>query len=329
MSLSEARFAEIFNHLCHLVGLLDPQGRVLEANGPALAMVGVDLAEVEGRFFWETPWWSHSLEEQQKLRQALQQAGEGRPVRFETFHLSAEGRRVDIDFSLQPLMDEQGRVRAIVPEGRDVSEFKQAQSDLMGALREIQHRVKNHLQMICSLLRLQSRRVEDAAVQQLFDTAQRRVQTMALVHDHLESGGSRVRFDLLLIGLDRLVLGSPDRSAEAAVEWHLEPLVLEVDLATPLALVAGELLANAQSFGHPPFRVELCAGDQEWQLGVADSGPGLPGGFQPERSPTMGMTLIHKLTRQLRATVHWDSTRGCRCLVRHHPKKDAAGQGTR
>ncbi len=321
MSLREARIAEIFDHLCHLVGLLDPQGRVLEANGPALSMIGVDLAEVEGRFFWETPWWSHSPQEQEKLREALKEVGEGRPVRFETFHLNADGQRLDIDFSLQPLMDEQGRVRAIVPEGRDVSQFKQTQRDLMEALREIQHRVKNNLQMICSLLRLQSRRLEDAAVQHLFDTAQRRVQTMALVHDHLQSGGARVCFDSLLRALAELVM------AEPALEWHLEPLVLEVEQATPLALLAGELLANALSFGRPPFRVELCAGDQMWQLGVADSGPGLPDGFQPECSSAMGMTLIHKLARQLRATVHWDSTRGCRCLVRHQPKKDAAHEG--
>lgn len=129
---SERTLRSIIDHTFEYIGLLDNEGRLVRANETSLKDVGLSFEEVKGRLFWETPWWNHSAEEQAKLRGAVARAARGEFVRFETTHLSRDGRRIDVDFSLRPLKDENGRVVGMIPEGRDMSDYKK----LENALRE-------------------------------------------------------------------------------------------------------------------------------------------------------------------------------------------------
>ncbi len=129
---SERTLRSIIDHTFEYIGLLDLEGRLVRANETSLKDAGLTIEDVKGRLFWETPWWSHSAEEQAKLRGAIARAARGEFVRFETTHLSSDGRRLDVDFSLRPLKDENGRVIGMIPEGRDMTEYKK----LENALRE-------------------------------------------------------------------------------------------------------------------------------------------------------------------------------------------------
>ena len=121
---SETKLHAIFDHHYQLTGLLDCQGRLLAANRTALDFAGVDESEVIGHYFWESPWWEHSQEVE--LRDAVERAARGQFVRFETTHPTKEGGVRYMDFSLSPVKDDDGNVTYIVPEGRDVTEMKQA-----------------------------------------------------------------------------------------------------------------------------------------------------------------------------------------------------------
>jgi PAS domain S-box-containing protein len=122
---SETKLRAIFDHHYQLTGLLDCEGRLLAGNKTALDFAGVDGSEVIGRCFWETPWWDPSQET--ILRHAIQRAARGEFVRFESTHVRADGQIRDFDFSLSPVEDDQGKVIYLVPEGRDITDFKQAE----------------------------------------------------------------------------------------------------------------------------------------------------------------------------------------------------------
>ena len=114
-------FSAIFNSTYQFIGLLSPEGVLLEANRSLLEFAGVGEQDVLGKALWETPWWAHSEEACQELRRAVAEAANGKFVRYEVEVHGSDGRRALLDFSLKPVHDESGRVTHIVPEGRDIS----------------------------------------------------------------------------------------------------------------------------------------------------------------------------------------------------------------
>jgi PAS domain S-box-containing protein len=126
---TEQRFRAIFNGAFEFIGLLKPDGTVIEANQTALNYIGVAASEVIGRPFWETAWWKGSAEQQRRLKAAVAEAAAGKFVRFEAQHTGKDGTVDIIDFSLRPAADATGRVTYIIPEGRRITERKQAEED--------------------------------------------------------------------------------------------------------------------------------------------------------------------------------------------------------
>jgi two-component system cell cycle sensor histidine kinase/response regulator CckA len=124
---SEAKFRAIFDGAYELIGMLSPEGRILEPNHAALKFAGVTSDQVRGRLFWETAWWTHSPELQQRVRTGIEQAARGEFVRFEVTHRDAEGVLRAMDFSLTPVLSSDGAVASLVAEGRDISERKRAE----------------------------------------------------------------------------------------------------------------------------------------------------------------------------------------------------------
>ena len=119
---SERRFRAIFNSSFQFIGLLDPEGTILEANQTALDFIDCSNADVVGKPFWETPWWAHSPQLQKCLKEGIVEAARGKLVRFEGEHLGKDGQRIVIDFSLKPVLNEQSEIVLIIPEGRDITE---------------------------------------------------------------------------------------------------------------------------------------------------------------------------------------------------------------
>jgi PAS domain S-box-containing protein len=114
------------------VGLMTPQGILIEANRPALAAAGLKPEDVIGKPFAETYWWAYSREVQQQLRDAIARAGRGEGSRYDVQVRAAQDQLIDIDFSLQPVRDETGEVIFLVPSASVITERKQTEN----ALRE-------------------------------------------------------------------------------------------------------------------------------------------------------------------------------------------------
>ena len=135
---SERCFRAIFDQAFQFVGLLTPDGTVLEANQTALAFIARAPADVRGRPFWETPWWAARPRDRERLRAAVADAAGGRLVRFEADHQGTDGEAITVDFSLKPVCDEAGGVALLIAEGRDITGRKQSEADREQLLRQAQ-----------------------------------------------------------------------------------------------------------------------------------------------------------------------------------------------
>lgn len=130
LAASEKKFRTIFEHTRELFGLLTPEGIVIQANPTALEVVGVDLSEVVGKPFWDTPWWNDDPKKQLELKQALEQARYTGLECFETYHIDKLGRRIHIDFSVQSVTNDSGDTILFIVEGRDITERHDMESRL-------------------------------------------------------------------------------------------------------------------------------------------------------------------------------------------------------
>jgi PAS domain S-box-containing protein len=126
----ERLFRAIFDQSFQLVGLLKPDGTVLEANQTAIKVGGSPREEIIGKNFAETHWWQISPESQQTVQAAIVQAANGELVRYEADVLTADGTVLTVDFSLKPIKDDNGKVILLIPEGRDLSDRKALEREL-------------------------------------------------------------------------------------------------------------------------------------------------------------------------------------------------------
>jgi two-component system NtrC family sensor kinase len=132
-------YRAIFDHAFQFIGLLEADGTLLEANRTALEFAGVTREEVVGRPFWEGPWWKDSPAMRDRLIEAIAAGAQGQLSRFETTHLSHDGREIIVDFSLKPVFDETGKVVLLIPEGRDITENKRAEEAIRASEERFRH----------------------------------------------------------------------------------------------------------------------------------------------------------------------------------------------
>ena len=206
---------------------------------------------------------------------------------------------------------------------RDVSDLRRRDRLLLSkdaTIREVHHRVKNNLQTISSLLRLQARRTESPEGRTAIEESVRRIRSIALVHETLSRApGEQVTFDEIVRPLVHLVeegLLSDDRPVHVEVKGEAGELPAQV--ATPLAVVLTELLQNAvdHAFAHDPVEpglvlVELENDGTELTVRVHDNGVGLPEGFTIDDSGGLGLTIVRSLvTSEMAGTIEMYSDGG-------------------
>ena len=139
MRESEKKFRAIFDRAFEFIGLLKPDGTLIEANQTLLDFSGLNIEDIVGKPFWEAPWWQISLDTVEQLKQAIADAAKGEFIRYEADIIGAGDRVITIDFSLKPIADDRGQVILLIPEARDITTIKQAEA----ALRQRQEFLSN------------------------------------------------------------------------------------------------------------------------------------------------------------------------------------------
>ena len=126
---SELKFKALFNQSFQLAAILTPDGRIEAVNETALRFAGCNAKDVTGLYFWETSWWRHDLSLQEDIKDAVKKVAAGLFVRFETTNILAGNEIRNIDFSMKPVLDTDGKIAFLIPEGRDITELKKTESD--------------------------------------------------------------------------------------------------------------------------------------------------------------------------------------------------------
>ena len=227
-----------------------------------------------------------------------------------------QGPEITVLIRCIPLL-EQGEVSGAVVLLRDISELRRRDRLLLSkdaTIREIHHRVKNNLQTISSLLRLQGRRLASPEAKAAIEESVRRVRSIALVHEILSrEAGEDVPFVEIVRPVCRMVeeaFHTPDRPVRCLVEGDAGNLPAQV--ATPLAVVLNELLQNAFDHAYPENKeldggqvvLWLARSPNEVVVRVVDDGAGLPDGFDLESSTGLGLSIVRTLvTSELAGTI--------------------------
>lgn len=175
-------------------------------------------------------------------------------------------------------------------------------------LREVHHRVKNNLQVVCSLLDLESRAETDAAVSTTLVESRGRILTMALVHENLYQADELSHIDMGTY-FQHMVADVFNAHGEwpqqVSLQVDADGVQLDIDRAVPCGLIVHELVSNALRHGFPDGRkghlqIALRADGDRVMLEVNDDGVGLPASFDLKRCSSLGIQLVRVLSRQLR-----------------------------
>ena len=194
-----------------------------------------------------------------------------------------------------------------------------AQSDrLKWMMKELHHRVKNNLQIVSSLLNLQTYRLKDEESISAIKESQLRVQAMSLIHQRLYQVDdvSKVNFKLYLDDLvDTLMRSFGFNSTDFDLQIHVEKEFLDVDMVMPMGLLVNEILTNSFKYAyketkHPLLHISLLSVNQQFQLEIKDNGPGLNWDAGEPSKPGFGKKLIDALSKQLKAVYSVDNSLG-------------------
>jgi two-component system, sensor histidine kinase PdtaS len=195
---------------------------------------------------------------------------------------------------------------------------KQA-DDLKVLMKEVHHRVKNNLQLIVAMLRMQQRTIEDKAAINALVNSENRLHAIAIVHEKLyktENITSVLLKDYLQELID--VLAVQYHNASKPVQFKIvdnTELSTTLDTAIPVGLIVNELVTNSLKYAftnieHGEIKLEISRIDNKYQLSIKDNGIGLPNGKLPETPNTLGLRLVNLFTDQLNGTLQYSNNEG-------------------
>lgn len=300
---------------------------IVFANSAFLALTGYQEGEVVGRNcrFLQGP--DTSAEAVEAIRRAVSDA---RPVSVEIVNYRKDGTRFWNALHISPVRDAAGEVAYYLGSQHDVTASHEAELELKGRveqaleqktalLHEIDHRVKNNLQLISSLLLLQSRRTGDEATRAALRRTLERVTAVATVHRRLFQGEAIDRFDFAEFVRDLVsdLSGAAGRR-DLKVLLDLEPVEVGASQAAPLALILSELVTNALRHAQPDggpatLHVALVRSERSFEMVVEDDGIGR----SEAAEAGFGLTIAGLLAQQLRADIRLEDARpGFKVTVR-------------
>ncbi len=188
-------------------------------------------------------------------------------------------------------------------------------------LKEIHHRVKNNLQVISSLLNLQSEYLPDRRGTEMFTESQHRVKSMALIHEklYLSEDLGRLDFADYVQALAASLFQSYRISSQVALRVNVEEVSLGIDQAIPCGLIINELVSNSLKHAFADrggeLRIDLRQREQAITLEISDDGVGLPGDVNVQDSKSLGLKLVNILVGQLKGTMQVHRESGTQFMV--------------
>lgn len=318
---SEEKYRTLFGNAEDAILIIN-DNRLVDCNSKALEMYGAKRSEILG----ETPYdlfYPHSNEKtQRKALKYINNALAGFPQVFEWKLRRKDGGLFYGEIKLNNLnLKGKTYLMAMI---RDITERKIAEDKIKVSLhekevllREIHHRVKNNLQIISSLLNLQSRGIDNEEVQEVFKESQARVKSMAMVHEKLYQSQnlSRIQFKDYILSLVNNLLQTYLRDPSGIqLKTDIDDVYIDINTAVPSGLIINEIISNSLKYAFDDDRgeikISLRKDDDEIVLKISDNGKGFSKDFDFRTTETLGLQLVNSLVQQLDGKIEIDNTRG-------------------
>ena len=321
---SQRRLQELLAAIPAAIYTTDAEGRITYFNEAAVELAG--RRPVIGEDRWCVTWKLLHPDGRPLPQEECPMAvslREGRPVRgVEAVAERPDGTRVPFIPYPTPMLDANGKVVGGINMLVDVSERKQAETQQRILLNELNHRVKNNMQMLQSLLAAAGRQSHSSEARAILHEASSRVAAMAAAQRVLYDTPDATRFNAAQFLNAVCQTAAQAFSANIQVECDLDDVVLSNDMAMPLALIINELVTNAMKHGlhhreSNPIRVGLVRDAADLELFVGDDGPGFD--LEAVRQNSSGLRLVEGLARQLRAKFEVTG-KPTRCTVTFAPE---------
>lgn len=309
---SELKYRTLVENMSEVILYVDNKDMIIFANDNAVKTFGFEKSELIGKSASEL---LVDEEYKQFVKDRIKLRRHGFSDRYEVKMKKKNGESIWIEVSSAPLKDTDGSIIGSIGIHSDVTDRKKyentietslKQKDLL--LKEIHHRVKNNLQIISSLIKLQSAHVKDKEIHSLFAESQNRIKTMALIHEKLyrSSDISVIEFyDYIKNLVDSLYSSYGMSSQRVTPIIEFRSIYLDIDTAIPCGLIINELVSNCLKYAFPDLRKgeiridlkELENG--EYEMIIADNGIGVPGNIDFMNTNSLGLKLVKILSEQL------------------------------
>lgn len=329
---TEEKYRSLFESTGTAMVIIEEDTTVSLANAEMEKLSGYSKGEIEGKLKWTDFVCKPDLERMKEYHLQRRQDPDAAPRRYEFRFIDRIGMIKDIFLSVDMIPRTGKSVASLV----DITKRKAVELQVKASLREkevllreIYHRVKNNLQVVSSLLSLQSGYVQDPRDKEIFLESQNRIRSMSLVHENLYKSSNLARIDFghyVRNLISDLIRSYGIISDQIAVTLHINDIELGVDVAIPCGLMINEMVSNSlkHAFKESPpggkkweitVRLKL-EGDVLYRLEVADNGPGFADKSAPLSDPaTLGLQLITILAEQLDGRVAVHHEHGTRYVI--------------
>ena len=314
------RFDAVLNNTRMAVFLMNERQHCVYANAAAETLTGYSFAEMVGKPLHDVIHHTHPDGSPYPLEDCpIDRAfPENAQTEGEEIFVHRDGTFYPVHFTASPIQDEASHTIGTIIEVRNIAADKERTAELAEALKvkeillhEVNHRVKNSLGVVTSLLTLQARKADNAELAQSLQEARNRVAVIAAMHHRLyaTSDHDRVDFGDYLQELAEETMQSMGSQDRVKLRTQIDRgIVMGLSQAVPLALVVSELLTNAIKYAYPEdIRGEIYVGldhaSDHVAICIRDDGKGLPTGFDPTLSAGLGMKIVTSLLRQVRGTL--------------------------
>jgi PAS domain S-box-containing protein len=318
---SEMRYRRLFEAAQDGILILDTDtGQIVDVNPFLITMLGFSREQFQGKKIWEIGLFKDIVANKDNFEELQRKEY----IRYEDLPLeTADGRNINVEFvsNVYRVNNKkviQCNIRDITDRKKMTGLIESSLAEKETLLREIHHRVKNNLQIISSLLDLQIRKIDDHKTIEVLKDCQARVQSMALVHEHLYKGKNFSHIDLTnYIHLLEMQISQSCGTANERVRFDLNTpdIYVDINTAIPLGLIINELITNSLKYAFKGRNKGILSitGSEDHQsltLIVADNGVGMPEGITLENQTSLGLRLVKTLAGQLHGTVAIDHTGG-------------------
>lgn len=335
---SENRFRGAFENVSFGASIVNLNGQFLRVNQALCRMLGYSMEELLSMTFSDI---THPDDVQIGLDALNKQlSGECDFMSFEKRYLRKNGTVLNVIISPAVIRDNLGNPQCFVALFQDITERKKVEEQIQKSLkeketliREVHHRVKNNMQVITSLLKLQAQKIQDKELRKPFEESEQRIRAMALVHERLyqKEDLSGINFSDYIHHIIRELKAVYSIDVrKIAVKINVEDIVLEVDSAIPCGLIINELITNCFKYAFPGDRtgevvVSFTKEGNTYRLSIRDNGVGLPAGFDYRQTSTLGMEIVNVLTKQLLGTLNVRSDGGTEVFIAFTKKERIDG----